>query len=160
MKFVKQIITLILFSVATMIMSCTTNSTDGTSSEVSFAPENIVGKALILYTANKKVLREVTDFTSSGTCMVKMIASCYSLTSTPSYSYNNDGKEVTFYLYFTEKLKVGSDYTNYKYTYDLEINFSDSSSGSYKGTEKIIKSGNVTSNSTTTESISGTFSLD
>lgn len=156
------LLVVILFSVGACKKdgSITGNHGKPPENSVEYAPANIWEKSLVLYNSKMQTEAKASEFTSSGTCTVIMLPN-FTLLKTPTYSYNKtDNNVADFNLNETERLKIGTLYSDLKLTYPAHLTFTSETGGNYTGSENCVTTGNVSgSNGTTTRSISGTFTL-
>jgi len=158
-----------LFIILFAFVSCTKNAdktedpvnkgdTNNTSDN---APLKIVGKAIVLYNSKMQYTLQASEFTSTNTCKVVMIGGVYKLTGTKSYAYSKStAMNANLEVKYSDKLQIGSDYTNTNSTYTADLSFTSASGGSYTGTEKAVCNSSVAGlNGTTSRTISGTFTL-
>jgi hypothetical protein len=141
--------------------SCSKNDDLINTETTSFVPDNIVGKALILFSPTMKYTLQASAFTSYKTCTIPMISSIYTETVTPSYTYSKTNKtQANLVVKHTVKGKVGTDYWFIASTYTVTLTFTSELGGTYNGTDKAITTGNVSElNGTSSSDIYGTFSI-
>ena len=124
-----------------------------------YAPEEITGKALVLFNPTMKYTLRASSFTTEGTCKVPMLISDFIPTVTPTYNYTktqtNNASLVVKYAY---KYYIGS-YTYNDLTFDVALTFTSESGGTYTGTEKFVSTGVILGNSNSTSDIYGTFTM-
>ncbi len=149
------------------LVSCTKNDditvdpVNDTNIRTNDAPDNIVGKALVLYNSKMQYTLQVSEFASNSTCNVVMIGGVYKLVGTPSYTYSKStANNATLEVKYSDHINFGSDYWNSIRIYTADLSFTSESGGTYTGFEKSTTTGNVNGiNGTDQRGISGTFTL-
>lgn len=132
-----------------------------TNTTTDLAPIKIIGKELVLYNSKMQYTLQASAFASNNTCKVPMLASSFSLTNTPTFTYSKKtANSASLEIKYSYKLQIGKEYTNSSDTYTTTLSFLSSTGGTYIGTEKSVSTGNVSAlNGTTSRTISGSFTL-
>ena len=129
-----------------LIVSCAKNENLlGDGGNYINVPSTLVGKSLIFNNESGSTLLSVTGLTSNYQCTVKYPSAIF-LSSSPTYSYTmNSATSTNLYVSFTEKIPhyVGTStlYVTYKSSYSYTIKFTDSSNGTYSGTNTLVTTG-------------------
>lgn len=128
-------------------IGCSDKSTNEENGEYGFAPQSVIGKTLVLEIGGSKVL----SATHTSETILKLNSSSADYSYPPSYEYSVDGiNQASYYIDFTLKTYLNSGYIYYNRVFDIEMEFTSLTAGTFTGTTmKDAKISNV----------NGTFTL-
>lgn len=126
-----------------------------------YAPANIVGSSIVVYSALNKITVKASDFKSNGQCTIPLISDAFILTDASTYSFTKKQENKTILvLNVAYKVKIGSDCSYMAETYTIDLIFNEATGGTYNRVNKCIMTGNASSlNWTKSRTINGTFNV-